>query len=158
MPAPSAPAPSRRPHRRAAAPDDVAVLLSKLGHRAKRLFAALLEPLDLKPNHVQALTLLRAHPGASQRDLVATMRVTPSTIVELLDEFETRGLAERRRNAGDRRASAVHLTRAGGALLTRALAISAQVEDQLLAPLATADRDRLHAYLQTLDQAYVADP
>jgi len=132
-------------------PNDAAVLLSKLGHRAKRLFTQQLVPLGLKPNHVQVLAYLSAHPGASQRDLVESLRVTPSTIVELIDELEGRNLVVRERNPQNRRASVVSLTRRGRAMLTRTLALSREVEAQLLAPLGAADRERLLGYLRTMD-------
>jgi DNA-binding MarR family transcriptional regulator len=133
-------------------PNDAAVLLSKLGHRAKRLFTQRLVPLGLKPNHVQVLAYLSAHPGASQRDLVESLRVTPSTIVELIDELEGRDLAVRVRNPQNRRASVVSLTRRGRAMLTRTLALSREVEAQLVAPLAPADRERLVGYLRLMDE------
>ncbi len=133
-------------------PNDAAVLLSKLGHRAKRLFTRRLVPLGLKPNHVQVLAYLSAHPGASQRDLVESLRVTPSTIVELIDELEGRDLALRVRNPQNRRASVVSLTRRGRAMLTRTLALSREVEAQLLAPLGAADRERLLGYLRLMDE------
>lgn len=133
-------------------PNDAAVLLSKLGHRAKRLFMQRLVPLGLKPNHVQVLAYLSAHPGASQRDLVDSLRVTPSTIVDLIDELEGRDLAVRDRNPRNRRASVVSLTRRGRAMLTRTLALSREVEAQLLAPLGAADRERLLGYLRTMDE------
>jgi DNA-binding MarR family transcriptional regulator len=135
-----------------AGPNDAAVLLSKLGHRAKRLFTQRLVPLGLKPNHVQVLAYLSAQPGASQRDLVDSLRVTPSTIVELIDELEGRDLALRVRNPQNRRASVVTLTRRGRAMLTRTLALSREVEAQLLEPLGAADRERLLGYLRLMDE------
>lgn len=133
-------------------PNDTAVLLSKLGHRAKRMFTQRLEPLGLKPNHVQVLAYLSTHPGASQRDLVGAMHVTPSTIVELIDELEARDLAVRDRNPRNRRASEVSLTRGGKATLRRALALSHEVEGELVAPLGPGDRERLLSYLRIMDE------
>ncbi|HEX4011454.1 MAG TPA: MarR family transcriptional regulator [Solirubrobacteraceae bacterium] len=140
------------------APDDGAVLLSKLGHRAKRLFTRRLAPLGLRANHVQALVFLNGHPGASQRDLVQALRVTPSTIVELIDELEARGYARRERNPDNRRASLISLTPSGRATLHRALALSREVEGQLLDPLDAADRERLLGYLRTIDEHRPAIP
>ena len=133
--------------------DDAAVLLSKLGHRAKRMFTRRLEPLALKANHVQVLVYLSGNPGASQRSLVEALRVTPSTIVELIDDLEVRAFVRRLRNPQNRRASVVSLTADGRAMLDRALALSRAVEQDLLAPLDTPDRDRLLGYLHTLDAA-----
>ncbi len=133
--------------------DDAAVLLSKLGHRAKRMFTQRLEPLALKANHVQVLVYLSGHPGASQRNLVEALRVTPSTIVELIDELEARTLVRRVRNPLNRRASVVSLTADGRAILARALALSHAVEQDLLAPLPARDRHRLVGYLHAIDAA-----
>jgi DNA-binding GntR family transcriptional regulator/DNA-binding PadR family transcriptional regulator len=133
--------------------DDGAVLLSKLGHRAKRMFTRRLEPLGLKANHVQVLVYLSGNPGASQRSLVEALRVTPSTIVELIDDLEVRAFVRRLRNPLNRRTSVVSLTADGRAMLDRALALSRAVEQDLLAPLDTLDRERLLGYLQTLDAA-----
>jgi DNA-binding GntR family transcriptional regulator/DNA-binding MarR family transcriptional regulator len=131
--------------------DDGAVLLSKLGHRAKRLFTRQLEELALKANHVQVLVYLSGHPGASQRSLVEALRVTPSTIVDLIDDLEARALLRRLRNPLNRRASVVSLTADGRAMLDRALALSQAVEGELLAPLTAGDRGQLLAYLRVLD-------
>lgn len=133
------------------APNDAAVLLSKLGHRAKRMFTHQLVPLGLKANHVQALVFLRAHPDAHQRDLVEALHVTPSTVVELIDELEARGLARRSRDPHNRRVSVVALTENGGSTLDQALALSKAVEEQLLAPLDGRDRQRLLRYLRMID-------
>jgi DNA-binding GntR family transcriptional regulator/DNA-binding MarR family transcriptional regulator len=133
--------------------DDGAVLLSKLGHRAKRMFTQRLEPLALKANHVQVLVYLSGNPGASQRSLVESLRVTPSTVVELIDDLEVRALVRRLRNPLNRRTSVVSLTADGRAMLDRALALSRAVEQDLLAPLDTRERERLLGYLHALDAA-----
>jgi DNA-binding GntR family transcriptional regulator/DNA-binding MarR family transcriptional regulator len=131
--------------------DDGAVLLSKLGHRAKRMFTRRLEPLALKANHVQVLVYLSGNPGAAQRSLVEALRVTPSTIVELIDDLEVRTLVRRLRNPLNRRASVVSLTADGRSMLERALALSRAVEHDLLSPLDPGERERLLGYLHTLD-------
>jgi DNA-binding MarR family transcriptional regulator len=126
---------------------DCAFMLSKIGARANKLFARALEPLGLRPNHVSVLNYLRASEGASQRELVEGLWIDASSMVSLLDEFEARGLAERRTNARDRRAYAVYLTSEGREMLDRALALSREIEERLLAPLAEDDRARLREIL-----------
>jgi MarR family transcriptional regulator, lower aerobic nicotinate degradation pathway regulator len=127
--------------------DDCAFMLSKIGARANKLFARALEPLGLRPNHVSVLNYLRAAEGASQRELVDGLWIDASSMVALLDEFEARGLAERRPREGDRRAYAVFLTDDGRAMLEQALALSREVEERLLAPLEADDRARLQRIL-----------
>jgi DNA-binding MarR family transcriptional regulator len=138
-----------RPWAQAFANDD-AFLMSKIGARCKQLFTAALEPLELKPNHVSVLNYLHAQEGASQRELVEGLWIDASTMVALLDEFEARGLAERRRNPRDRRASAVYLTPTGRDVLARALALSDQVAERLLAPLDGEERAQLHRSLMAI--------
>jgi DNA-binding MarR family transcriptional regulator len=127
--------------------DDVAFLFSKIGARSRKLFAEALEPLGLRPNHVAVLQYLHACEGASQREVVDGLWIDASSLVALLDEFEERGLAERRPNPRDRRAYAVHLTARGRDVLKEARGLSREVERRLLAPLAARDREQLHGLL-----------
>ena len=127
--------------------DDVAFLFSKIGARSRKLFAEALEPLELRPNHVAVLQYLQACEGASQREVVDGLWIDASSLVALLDEFEDRGLAERRPHPRDRRAYAVHLTPAGREALTEARALSRDVERRLLAPLPARERRQLHGLL-----------
>src|SRR4051812_47533776 len=116
----------------AASLGDPLYLLSKVGSRGTKLYAEALKPLELRPRHVAALRFLADREGASQRDLVEGLWSDSSSVVTLLDEFEARGLAERRRNQRDRRAYAVHLTTKGYELLETALDVSRAVEDRVL--------------------------
>ena len=127
--------------------DDLAFLFSKIGARSNKLYARALEPLGLRPNHVAVLRYLELSEGASQRELVEGLWIDASSMVALLDEFEERGLAERRRNPQDRRAYAVHLTAAGREALAEARALSRDIERRLLAPLAASERRQLHGLL-----------
>jgi DNA-binding MarR family transcriptional regulator len=127
--------------------DDVAFLFSKIGARARKLYAEALEPLGLRPNHVAVLQYLHVREGASQREVVDGLWIDASSLVALLDEFEDRGLAERRPNPRDRRAYAVHLTEGGRDALTEARALSREVERRLLAPLAAHEREHLYGLL-----------
>jgi DNA-binding MarR family transcriptional regulator len=126
---------------------DAAFLFSKIGARSRKLFAEALEPLGLRPNHVAVLQYLHVREGASQREVVDGLWIDASSLVALLDEFEDRGLAERRRNPRDRRAYAVHLTAAGREALAEAQALSRDIERRLLAPLAASERKQLHGLL-----------
>jgi DNA-binding MarR family transcriptional regulator len=127
--------------------DDLAFLFSKVGARANKLFAEALEPLGLRPNHVAVLQYLHVCEGSSQREVVDGLWIDASSLVALLDEFERRGLAERRPNPRDRRAYAVYLTPKGRRVLARARALSKGVERRLLAPLRASDRKQLHGLL-----------
>lgn len=134
----------------AASMDDPLFLLSKIGDRGKKLFAEALKPLDLRPRHVAALRFLAVQEGASQRDLVEGLWSDSSSVVTLIDEFEERGLAERRRNPDDRRAYSVHLTPDGFRILDAALQRSREVEHLILERLSAGQRQQLAELLSTV--------
>jgi DNA-binding MarR family transcriptional regulator len=126
---------------------DPVFLLSKIGDRATKLFAEALKPLGIRPRHVAALRFMVAREGASQRDLVEGLWSDSSSVVTLLDDFEQRGLAERRRNATDRRAYSIYVTPRGFEILEAALRLSDDVEQAMLARLSAEKQAQLLALL-----------
>jgi DNA-binding MarR family transcriptional regulator len=126
---------------------DPIFLLSKIGDRATKLFADALKPLGIRPRHVAALRFMAAREGASQRDLVEGLWSDSSSVVTLLDDFEQRGLAERRRNAKDRRAYSIFLTPNGFQILEAALQLSQNVEKAILERLDADKQAQLLALL-----------
>src|SRR4051794_21267946 len=127
--------------------DRTAFLFGKIGWRATRLLALALEPMGLRPKHYGVLNFLDAHPGVSQQELGATMSIDPSSVVAIIDDFERAGVADRRRAPTDRRRYAIHLTRRGKTLLTRARGAAMAAEAELLADLDADERRELHALL-----------
>jgi DNA-binding MarR family transcriptional regulator len=128
--------------------NQLAFLFGKVGWGAKRVFAAALDPIGLRPKHYGVLVFLAAHAGVSQQELGATMRIDPSSVVAIIDDFERGGVAERRRDPSDRRRYAIHLTRKGKALLARARDAVHAAEEELLADLDADERRQLRALLQ----------
>src|ERR1051325_1800159 len=88
---------------------NAAFLLAQVGAHSAEVFAELLEPLRLAPQHSGIIWMVRRSPGISQQNMAATLRMHPSRLVSLLDELEERGYverrAERRRPPGLRRPS-----------------------------------------------------
>lgn len=126
---------------------EVGLLLRVAHRRAARAFSTALEPLGIESKHMGVLLELgRGGPG-SQRELIERTGGDKSSMVRIVDELERRGLAERRRAEGDRRAYAVRLTPAGEKLLTEAQAIADQVGAELLAGLTPPERDSLRTLL-----------
>ena len=68
-------------------------------------------------------------------------------ILALLDELEGDGLVERRRDTVDRRRQTVTITPAGRKTLERLRGLSAEMEDEFLAPLSASERKELHGLL-----------
>lgn len=105
-----------------------------------RDFAASVQ--GLSPGRVGLLILIDANPGVTQSRLAEAVRRDRSTMVGVVDQLEGRGLVERRRGT-DRRTNGLWLTRAGRALLARALRRIAAHERRIAARLSAAERRRL---------------
>ncbi len=130
--------------------DKPVLLMSKLGFASMQLFREALEPLGLHPRHFALLNLLGVEGERSQQALGEVLQIDPSTMVAVVDDLESEGLAERRRNPDDRRAYSVRLTPRGRSQLTRGRRAAKKVEDRVLAPLEPAERKRLLELLHRL--------
>jgi DNA-binding MarR family transcriptional regulator len=113
-------------------------------------FAEALAPLGLRPPHFGVMTLIEAHPGLAQRDLVTRSLIDPSSMVAVIDELEQMGLAERRRDTKDRRKHAVHLTARGRRTLESAREVAEEMVQKVLAPLDSAELETLRRLLRKL--------
>lgn len=125
-------------------------LLSALGRRSRDATEGALARLDLKPMHYGVLVVLADAGPVTQQVVGARLGIDKSTMVVVVDHLEGRGLVERRRNPGDRRAYELTLTDAGRHTLAMAGPLVAGVEEAVLAPLDEAARARLHALLLQL--------
>jgi MarR family transcriptional regulator for hemolysin len=99
------------------------------------------------------LHLARAPAPMRQKDLAASLALDGSTVVRLLDELQSAGLIDRRADAGDRRAKAIHLTEAGRALVDRLEAVSREVRQETLAGLGDAEIEAAARVLHRISQS-----
>jgi DNA-binding MarR family transcriptional regulator len=113
-------------------------------------FAEALVPLGLRPPHFGVMTLIEAHPGLAQQELVTRSLIDPSSMVAVIDELEQMGLAERRRHAEDRRKHAVYLTARGRRMLERARGVALDVAQKVFEPLDSAELKTLRRLLRKL--------
>ncbi len=130
-------------------------LLSWNGQRIAYKFAAALEPLGLRPPHFGVMTLIAAHPGSAQKDLVTRSLIDPSSMVAVIDELEGMGLAERRPHPEDRRKHAVYLTARGRDTLERAQVVAGTMAQGVFAPL---DKDELETLRRLLRKLAGVEP
>lgn len=87
--------------------------------RSRKLLAAL-HPgsgSSLTPSKLRALDLLAGHGSLRIGELADGVGVDDTTTTRLVDRLEAAGLAARRSDTGDRRATTVELTRAGEKLV-----------------------------------------
>jgi DNA-binding MarR family transcriptional regulator len=113
-------------------------------------FIARFAALDLTPAQYSVLLVIGHNPGRKQAEIASALGIQRPNFVNMLDELERRGLAERTPSATDRRSHALVLTKAGKLLLTRARAVQNEQERELARRLGPGGRETLVALLQRL--------
>ena len=88
-----------------------------------------LAPWDITPSHLRALRVLSEEGAMRPSTLAERLHIAPRSVTEVVDALETRGLADRRPDPGDRRASLIEMTeRAAGVLEAIRAARGAETE------------------------------
>src|SRR5215216_7312678 len=114
--------------------------------------------VGLTPALFALLNVVGAHAGAIQQQLGSALGVDRSTMVSLIDQLETAGLARRRPSATDRRAREIAITPKGRRLLQRARGLISEVEDEVLAGLTAEERHELLTLLRRALHSAPAQP
>jgi DNA-binding MarR family transcriptional regulator len=127
------------------------LLLARLGQGVMELYRDALKGSGLRPAHVATLTLLRDRP-VGQQTLGELTGLDPVKLVGILNDLETAGLIERRRDCVDRRRHNVAITCAGQAALAGVERATAQVDERLFAGLSPDQREQLAALLQLVEE------
>jgi DNA-binding MarR family transcriptional regulator len=111
-------------------------------------FARAFADEEIRPSQFAILTVLRHNPGLRQAQVSFALGIQRTNFVPLIDELERRGLAERRRVQGDRRAAALFLTSDGAATLDRLEILARAHEARFAARVGAADFSTLIALLR----------
>jgi DNA-binding MarR family transcriptional regulator len=106
-----------------------------------------LAPWDITPAQLRALRMLRRHGVMRLSELSDRLRIAPRSATEVVDALEKRGLAGRRPDQGDRRATLVEVTDDGGSVLD---AIRGSEAGRVFSRLTAADRSQLARILRKL--------
>ena len=125
-----------------------AALLDYLARRMRLLSEGVLAPLNLRPRHLVALTLMRDHGEVTQQALAELLQLDSTNVVGVLNELEEQALIERRRLPTDRRRHVVDLTGTGRERLAEAEFALAAAEDEVLASLSSDQRSDLARLLR----------
>ncbi len=126
-----------------------AFLLGKLGELSTSRFADRLSPLGLRPRLCGVLGVLAHSPGA-QMTLAGRLHVSPSVIVDMIDELEELGAVRRVRDTQDRRKQLVELTPRGRKLAARSTALAVEIDTELMTGLSPEEREVLIGTLRQL--------
>src|SRR5204863_6031863 len=98
----------------------------------------------------RVLAALGEKDGRRMGDLSNTTAIEVSTLTRLVDNMEKGGLVTRRRDAGDARAVALHVTPAGRRLTKRILPIAERYEAVALEGFTAGEADVLKKALRQL--------
>ncbi|MCZ7456599.1 MarR family winged helix-turn-helix transcriptional regulator [Streptomyces sp. WMMC940] len=115
--------------------DRLGFLLARNGAIANSRVHHAFESCGLAARQGTTLMLLGKSGFMSQQALAAALSVDPSVMVAILNDLESAGLVERRRDPSDRRRHIVAITEAGRRQLVRAQEAVAEVEQGLFADL-----------------------
>lgn len=125
-------------------------LITQAAVHANRLVGDSLATADARRYHYSLLAALEEFGPASQAALGRRCGIDRSDVVAMLNELTDRKLVERTTDTADRRRNTVALTPAGTRQLRRLDELLAEVQDQLLAPLTTDERDHLARLLRRI--------
>ncbi len=125
-------------------------LLNRAGARIAASFSAEVRPLGATLQMWRVLAALRERDGRRMGDLSETTSIEVSTLTRLVDAMEKKGLVARRRDAGDARAVALHVTPAGRRLTRRLLPIAERYERLALDGFSAAETRAVKTALRRL--------
>lgn len=160
--APRKKTPSASPISPVTAPErlDTGTLEALIGYNARRAYSAVsalfferMAPYGLKQVEYSVLALLAHNPGATSRQLCATLDILPPNLVSLISALDRRGLIERRPHPRDGRAIGLHLTPAGLALAQETEKVVIELESDAADALTERERGTLRTLLQKLYKA-----
>lgn len=117
-------------------------LLGRAAARGRALVAEALAVEDMRMWHHVVLSAVRDLAPVAQADLGRAVHLDPKDLVGVLNDLQTAGLVVREPDPRDRRKNAVSLTGEGARLLKRCEAAARAANDELLAPLSAAERER----------------
>ena len=127
-----------------------ALLLVQLGTEAARQFGERVAPLGVEPRHVGMLARLAANEGKAQQVIGELIGLNPTQMVFLVDELESRGFVERRRNPADRRSYALYLTPAGKDMLAKVQEVAQAHQAKLGESLSESEQEQLTELLRRI--------
>lgn len=113
-------------------------------------FSTTVGTASISPPQFGTLLLIEANPGISQSAVAEALRFDRSTLVQIIDRLEGRGLVVREVSAQDRRSHALRLTDSGGALLHRLKEAAKAHERDVAGGLSEADKVLLIGLLRRI--------
>ncbi len=135
-----------------------------IGYNLKRVYMIFIAEFrsawaenGLSTRSYSALSLMIAKPGITQSEIARTLGIERSGLVAIIDDLQTRGLAQREAVAEDRRVQALSPTDAGRTAYQNASEALKSNEDRLLSALSPTEQSQFRSILSKLRNAYEGD-
>jgi MarR family transcriptional regulator, lower aerobic nicotinate degradation pathway regulator len=125
-------------------------LIRRAHQIATAVFATEAKAFDLTAVQFSALIVIREHPGTDATRVSDLIYFDRSTIGNVLDRLEKKGLIRREAGVEDRRTKRLFLTAQGRGVLRKVIAKAPSVAAGILAPLPAADQIRFVKLLAKL--------
>ena len=139
---------------------DMGVLPQLLGYHLRcaqvamfRHFNSRLGAYGISPPQLGALVLIEANRGISQSAVAGALRFDRSTLVQIIDRLEDRGLVTREVSAHDRRSYALKLTEVGRETLAGLKSQALEQDAALAEDLSDQEREDLMGLLRRIYDA-----
>jgi DNA-binding MarR family transcriptional regulator len=125
-------------------------LFRRMQQIAVAIFVEECKAFDLTPVQYASLIAIHTHPGIDATRLSAVIAFDRSTLGNVIERLQAKGLIERKPAREDRRVRLLYLTRQGTALLRDIMPCVDKAQARMLQPLKPADRKTLLALLTQL--------
>jgi DNA-binding MarR family transcriptional regulator len=109
-----------------------------------------LAPWDITPSQLRALRVLRRHGAMRLSELSGHLHIAARSTTEVVDALQARGLAGRRPDPGDRRATLVELTEHGAGVVDAIRQARGTEAERAFDRLSRTDRAHLARILRKL--------
>lgn len=133
---------------------DLTFMSRVLGAHMRAINADFYREHDVVSGSVALLSLIGLNPGISQNDLAAAVVLKKSAVTKILTEMEQRGDVIREKPKFDRRYNALRLSEAGQRRWRIIRQQMVEQREEMLAPLAHRDREKLFQLLGRLVEHY----
>jgi DNA-binding MarR family transcriptional regulator len=116
-------------------------LIRRLQQMAVSVFTRECADHDITPVQYAALVAVRDNPELDATRIAALIAFDRSTLGNVLERLEAKGLIERRAKAGDRRVKILRLSTRGAQVLAEAEPAVLRAQSRMLDPLSEAERN-----------------
>jgi MarR family transcriptional regulator, lower aerobic nicotinate degradation pathway regulator len=125
-------------------------LFRRMQQIAVSIFVEECRAYELTPVQYAALIAIHTHPGIDATRLSAVIAFDRSTLGNVIERLETKGLIERKSDSEDKRVKLLIITKQGASLLREIMPSVDRAQARMLQPLKPSDRKTLMTLLAQL--------